>query len=206
MNDALKMQISAFVDGELPDNETELLLRRLSQDAELRDQVAHYLAMGRMIRREPQVPKIASLRSRILAELGEEPAEHAATEAPAEPRLLRPIVGFAVAASVALLAIVGLQRTDPVDQNEPVEAAPVAGITVPEIDDELLEMHRRHSRSASDLGSSDVLSRFVTFELQGRELVEVTPEMTADEEQDDEEKQQEGGDESTQSIDSAQDL
>ena len=38
MNDAIKMQISAFVDGELPDNECELLLRRLSHDAELRQQ------------------------------------------------------------------------------------------------------------------------------------------------------------------------
>ena len=36
MNDGIKMQISAFVDGELPDNEAELLLRRLSQDLDLR--------------------------------------------------------------------------------------------------------------------------------------------------------------------------
>jgi len=36
MNEAIKMQLSAFVDGELPENESELLLRRLSQDAELR--------------------------------------------------------------------------------------------------------------------------------------------------------------------------
>ena len=39
MNDALKIQISAFVDGELPENESELLLRRLSQDIALRQQV-----------------------------------------------------------------------------------------------------------------------------------------------------------------------
>ena len=40
MNEALKMQISAFIDGELPENEAELLLRRLNQDAAMRQQVA----------------------------------------------------------------------------------------------------------------------------------------------------------------------
>ena len=50
MTDALKMQISAFVDGELPDNEAEFLLRRLSQDAGMRQQVAQYLEIGRMAR------------------------------------------------------------------------------------------------------------------------------------------------------------
>ena len=46
MNEALRMQISAFVDGELPDNESELLLRRLSQDAVLRQQVGHELMLN----------------------------------------------------------------------------------------------------------------------------------------------------------------
>ena len=55
MNEALKMQISAFVDGELPENEAELLLRRLSQDAELRQQVSRYLEIGRAIRQERDV-------------------------------------------------------------------------------------------------------------------------------------------------------
>ena len=43
MNDAIKMQISAFVDGELPENEAQLLLRRMSQDRQLRQQAATYL-------------------------------------------------------------------------------------------------------------------------------------------------------------------
>ena len=42
---------SPFVDGELPDNESELLLRRLSQDAALRQQVAEYLEIGRLVAR-----------------------------------------------------------------------------------------------------------------------------------------------------------
>ena len=58
MNEALRMQISAFVDGELPDNESELLLRRLSQDAAMRQQVAAYLDIGRYMRQDRDVPGI----------------------------------------------------------------------------------------------------------------------------------------------------
>ena len=69
MNDGIKMQISAFVDGELPQNEAELLLRRLCQDRELRQQVAEYLAMGRVIRGERSVSGMSTLRGRISASL-----------------------------------------------------------------------------------------------------------------------------------------
>ena len=55
MNDAIKTQISAFIDGELPENESELLLRRLSQDASLRQQVSRYLEIGRLMRQDREV-------------------------------------------------------------------------------------------------------------------------------------------------------
>ena len=72
MNEGLEMQISAFVDGELPDNEAELLLRRLSQDAVMRQQVARYLEIGRLIRQDKDVPGVDKLRGRIAAALGDE--------------------------------------------------------------------------------------------------------------------------------------
>lgn len=183
MNDALKMQISAFVDGELPENESELLLRRLSQDAELREQVSHYMAIGRLLRREREVAGMYSLRHRILAELGQEVAEISSVEEEAGSRLVRPAVGFAIAASVALLAIVGLRQSNLPAGVDTLDA-PVAGITEPAIDSELLEMHRRHTRSATDLGSRDMLSRFVTFESRQDEWVEVNPESPADDSDD----------------------
>lgn len=192
MNDALKMQISAFVDGELPENETELLMRRLSQDAALREQVAHYLALGRMIRQEQEAPHIGELRGRILATLGEEPDAAAAVAVEPGSRLVRPAVGIAIAASVALLAIVGLQQTvDPgVDATDSgltagAQQAMPEGITEPAIDEAMLEMQRRHARSASDLGSSDMLSRFVTLEIRQDRLVEVEPEAGDDTEDED---------------------
>ena len=99
MNDALRMQISAFVDGELPENENELLLRRLSQDAALRQQVAQYLQIGRLIRRDRELPGMSELRDRIAVALGEEPVQHPVeTELPAS-RFTKPAVGVAIAAS-----------------------------------------------------------------------------------------------------------
>ena len=70
MNDALKMQISAFIDGELPENESELLLRRLSQDAVLRQQVSRYLEIGRLMRRDREVAGMDQLRGRIAEAIG----------------------------------------------------------------------------------------------------------------------------------------
>jgi negative regulator of sigma E activity len=72
MNDAIKMQISAFVDGELPQNEAELLLRRLCQDRELRQQAAEYLAMGRVMRGERVVAGLDKLRGRIAGALDDQ--------------------------------------------------------------------------------------------------------------------------------------
>ena len=69
MNDAIKMQISAFVDGELPDAEADLLLRRMSQDATLRKQAAEYLEIGRAMRGEAAAPGVDRLQERIAAAL-----------------------------------------------------------------------------------------------------------------------------------------
>ena len=103
------MQISAFVDGELPENETELLVRRLSQDRELRKDVAEYLALGRLMRAEAGLAGADRLNERIAAEIDERPADAADTKGAL--RFVRPLVGFAIAVTVALAAIFTLQQT-----------------------------------------------------------------------------------------------
>ena len=100
MNETLKEQISAFVDGELPDNESELLVRRLSQDPELRELAARYFTVGRAVRAESVLPANSDLRSRVAAELGTEQPERLPTEDVDSGRYLRPLAGVAVAASV----------------------------------------------------------------------------------------------------------
>jgi len=175
MNVALKMQISAFVDGELPENESELLLRRLSQDAALRQQVAEYLAIGRMIRREPNMHGVNALRGRIAAALGEELQQQPAAAVTSGSRYTRPIAGFAIAASVAVLALFGLRQVDlPTTDGD---GQGYTQIQADELADNRLldEMRRAHAES-SDAGSVDRLARFVTLELSDGKFVEVEPD------------------------------
>jgi sigma-E factor negative regulatory protein RseA len=189
MNDALKMQISAFVDGELPENESELLLRRLSQDATLRTQVSQYLRIGRLMRREREVPRMDELRKRIAAALGEQPDEIPAAPERSRRRLLKPAAGVAIAASVAIVALVGLRQAEIPGVGEPSARAAasqpsterVAGYTEPSPEealrsrpgDMLTQYYLSHGATSAELGANGILTRLVTLELREGELVEV---------------------------------
>ena len=169
MNEAIKMQLSAFVDGELPENEKELLLRRLSQDAGLRQQVAEYLAIGHAVRGELQIGGVNALRNRIAAAIDEKPADgdHAAIDKP-ENRLVRPLVGIAVAATVALVAILGLRQVVDVE-NGASDTAPTTVSTdfptQPDTDDLLRQYRLLHNAQRSYLGANSVETRLTVFEM-----------------------------------------
>jgi negative regulator of sigma E activity len=179
MNEALKMQISAFVDGELPENESELLLRRLSQDALMRKQVAEYLAIGRRIRRDQEVPGMDSLRGRIAAALGQETVEEEVEQKVAGSVLMTPASGIAVAATVAAIALVGLsQLGGPTIDGLPDNAVAIdlaPAYTEPTAEqvlansptERLLEYNRRHDNNG-------ILYRMVTLEGETR-WVEIEP-------------------------------
>lgn len=187
MSDALKAQISAFVDGELPDNESELLLRRLSQDAALRAQVDQYMAIGRLIRQDAEVPGMDDLRDRIAATLDDEVVPAQAQEQEQQrvvgSRFMTPATGVAVAATVAALALVGLSQLDASIDADLAGAVAIA-YTEPAVEQalanqpnqQLLEYIRRHGDSSSDLGTSGTLTRMVMFELREGELVEIEPD------------------------------
>ena len=188
MNDALKMQISAFVDGELPENESELLLRRLSQDAALRQQVAEYLEIGRLIRREADVPGVDQLRGRIAAALGDEPATPAVEPQPdLGSSLMTPASGIAVAATVAALALLGFSQLNaPVDSaigDDAVAIDMAPAYTEPSIDqviqnqpsELLLDYRRRHVESSPELGSGDILFRMADFQIDS-DLEQIEPD------------------------------
>ena len=184
MNEALKMQISAFVDGELPANESELLLRRLSQDADLRQQVAAYLRIGRIIRRDREVPGMEGLRGRIMAALGEQAEERVAEPEALGSRFMTPATGVAVAATVAALAIFGLRQLDP----DTTAAAPGVDTTaqvpsytepaVPEVlpgesNELLMQYYHSHDDSA---GGILTRMRQVNFEARQGELEVTEPD------------------------------
>ena len=50
MSEQIREQVSAFLDGELPGSETELLLKRLTRDAELRESFGRYALIGEALR------------------------------------------------------------------------------------------------------------------------------------------------------------
>lgn len=181
MNEAIKMQISAFVDGELPENEQELLLRRLSQDASLRKQVAEYLAIGHAMRGEMQIGGANGVRERVQRMLDEKPTQDIdADDALPSERLVRPLAGFAIAASVALIGIFGLQQMTSVDGQPPAGEGVVAEIgefpTQPVADDLLRQYELMHSALASDNGANNIRARLTSLELLQENAEETTAE------------------------------
>jgi len=184
MNDALKMQISAFVDGELPDAEAELLTRRLGRDAELRQQVERYLEIGRLMRGERTVSGAGGISARVSAALENESPLAATAGGPPGSTWMKPVAGVAIAASVAVLALMGLGQLDVNDAGQPVPTAaiavddggsytePTASEIVPERPgDRLLQFYRSHGQTAGELGTNGILSELVTLE----QLIEVAP-------------------------------
>ncbi len=179
MNDAIRMQISAFVDGELPDNEADLLLRRMGQDAELRLQVAQYMAIGRAMRGEAAVKGVDRIHERVSAAIDDKPLhKEIAEKDPQSGRAIRPLIGVAVAATVALVAIFGLQQTTGVGTEPAVPATTLAespdddGYTVPQpIDDQLRQYYLSHR---AEHGANGVNSRFVDLRLS-EEALDETP-------------------------------
>ncbi len=114
MSEQIREQLSAFLDGELPDSETELLLKRLSRDAVLREGFGRYALIGEVMRTPDGGPLARSLVEGINRRIDGDPqvAPVIATVAKAR-RWWRPIAGAAVAAGVAAVAVVTLEhRTD----------------------------------------------------------------------------------------------
>jgi negative regulator of sigma E activity len=111
MSEQIREQISAFLDGELPSAESELLLKRMVRDAALRDSFGRYALIGEAMRGMKHVPLRGNFTGAINGVIDGEPATAVAIAlAAAGPRRWwRPLAGAAIAASVALVAIVALQ-------------------------------------------------------------------------------------------------
>jgi len=113
-NETLHSQLSAFVDDELPAAETDLFVRRLARDADLKQAMSRYQLMGEVLR-APMVKTQLScdFSTRITAALDREDGAVAvpAAAAPKLPvgRWLKPAAGLAVAASVAWVAVLAVR-------------------------------------------------------------------------------------------------
>jgi sigma-E factor negative regulatory protein RseA len=110
MSEQIREQVSAFLDGELPSTETELLLKRLTRDAELRESFGRYALIGEAVR-GGNVRLSRGFAARVNGSIdGGTAVAAAAGPRFSAPRWWRPLAGVAVAAGVAAVAIVALQQ------------------------------------------------------------------------------------------------
>ncbi len=109
----LEDQISAFVDDELPEQECELLVRRLMRDDGLRATLGRYALIGELMRGGYR--RGADLGRKVSEAVAGEDV-HRGSPAGWGSRLVRPLAGVAVAASVAVLAILSLMPAEAPDQ------------------------------------------------------------------------------------------
>jgi sigma-E factor negative regulatory protein RseA len=183
MSEQIREQVSAFLDGELPSTETELLLKRLTRDAELRESFGRYALIGEALRGvgrgADRSPLSRGFAAGVNAAIdGGAPAAAPLPMHARAPRWWRPVAGAAVAAGVAAVAVVALQQravSPALQAVVPMTAQTVAkpkealSYTVPtatpvEETPPMLPAARltsyvfAHSRYSSVLGQSNVLS------------------------------------------------
>ena len=111
MKDKLHEQLSALVDDELTEPEQALLVRRLESDTDLHRRLARYQLISDALRNQLPNRVDPAFSARVQAAVRNEPMD-AVPAIPESNRLtamLKPVVGLAVAASVAVVAVLSLQ-------------------------------------------------------------------------------------------------
>jgi len=114
MTDQIREQMSALIDGELPRDQVDLLVRRMARDAELKRAFGNYVLAGEALRAPGGVLASPGFAARVSAAIGDDAVGEVAL--PAAPgrapvRWRRPLAATAVAASAALAAVL-LVRPD----------------------------------------------------------------------------------------------
>lgn len=106
MTDRIKEQLSAFLDGELPEPESALLLKRLERDDDLRGALSRYSLIGAVLRSDGEVPAARQVAARVSAAIAREPVPGRFLRPGSGGRALaRALAGMGVAASVAAGAV-----------------------------------------------------------------------------------------------------
>jgi negative regulator of sigma E activity len=113
MNDQFQEQTSLFVDDELSAEECEFFVRRLKRDPDARGQLVRYQLIGAALRGELKTSDPDLLRRRLQAAMdGVAFGRTASARRPSRyTRFLKPAVGLAIAASVAVAALLTLHTS-----------------------------------------------------------------------------------------------
>lgn len=116
-------QLSAWLDDELAPAETELLVRRLSQDQERRAVVARYGLIGECLRTGPSsVQSALAMSQRVSAALEASGSPAAVPPGASAGRGARRLLAVAAAAVVAV-AVLLVDRSPPVATNPNIQGA-----------------------------------------------------------------------------------
>ena len=112
MTDRIREQVSALIDGELPEDEVGLLVRRLERDAQLRGAFGRYVLAGEALRSPGSPIASRDFASRVSAAIEQEVAAAAIPDEPVRglSRWGRPALATAVAASAAVVALLLVGR------------------------------------------------------------------------------------------------
>ena len=185
MNDQFQEQTSLFVDDELSAEECEFFVRRLNRDPDARGRLFRYQLIGAALRGELKTPDPELLRRRLQAEMdgiGLAPSARAPRRA-GYGRFLKPAIGVAIAASVAVAALLMLQTSSmsgasdvqiagsALLEGRSAPAADAASYVVPPDTDprrlasppvRLTNYMMQHGEYASRLGRTSVHSNVVT--------------------------------------------
>jgi negative regulator of sigma E activity len=144
MNEQLDSQLSAMFDDELPQEECELLARRLSRDDALKARWRRYAVIGAAIRAERGVRLDANLATRVSSAIssepslsGEEARARKASGASLVQRWWQPVAGTAVAAGVAALSVMWLRSQAPLGTETLIAQTP-APVEVPAVSEQIV--------------------------------------------------------------------
>jgi sigma-E factor negative regulatory protein RseA len=128
MTDPVKEQLSACLDGQLPEAELNLLLRQVSRDPQLGASLGRYALIGEVLRARDAAAAPAGFSQRVAAAIAADPPLSASGPSTAgkPAQWLKPAAGLAVAAGVAAIAILSLQAPSEKPDASYVASAPTA--------------------------------------------------------------------------------
>jgi len=121
---SIEEQLSAFLDGELRDEELELLVRRLERDKHYRATLARYSLIGNVVRKDPVQTYPERFRAGIMAAIAADNGQ----AGPAEKRS-RSVSGWKVpfaSAAAVLLLFLGFSSDGLLDKLPGLESSAIA--------------------------------------------------------------------------------
>lgn len=105
-NPELDEELSAFVDGEIERSRQRFVIKRLTEHTSVANRWSRYHLVRQVMRKESFVA--ADLSARVASALETSPAHE---QEPSPSRFLKPVAGGLIAASVAVVALVGMNRS-----------------------------------------------------------------------------------------------